>query len=478
MMTFSDNLELEPQQPLVNEEATRKKKPYKSTRYKRGGGVTNYRSTNPTRYYNEALSAYPLNYMYYPSMSFPVIFDQNNTQNDEDLEIIMHDESSLNTPTESMVPITKPIENKTVDLKGQLEYYFSRQNLVNDAWLVSQMDAELYVPISLVANFKRVREWTTDIELITKTLRESSEVTVDETGTKVKPNISVQRKTVILRDVPECTEEEIQQLLQDLKAPPTQSIKKDIGNMWYFTFENEEDALKLLLSVRGKSFKDQAIAARMKSEPALRVQTRPQPSVQENVKIPEMPSYYYYQPSLPTVYHTSYRPAPFHHQPPRQNYSHHYYTQKDNVLRNAGASSKHSDDISSSLQRTSFRSNHSSKQYTRQKPEESEEVSTHQKNNRQRSTKTKETEANKHEHKKKPTQGSRHPNNRNHGYRGGNRKNRNEEFKPAHFPPLQGPEEQTVSNLSEKSDHNSDNSATKSNHSMSYADMLKKKEVE
>ena len=117
-MTISDNLELEPQQPLVNEEqeATRKKKPYKSTRYKRGGGVTNYRSTNyPTRYYNEALSAYPLNYMYYPSMSFPVIFDHNsNTQNDEDLEIIMHDESSLNTPTEPMVPITKPIESKRV----------------------------------------------------------------------------------------------------------------------------------------------------------------------------------------------------------------------------------------------------------------------------------------------------------------------------------------------------------------------------
>jgi hypothetical protein len=41
--------------------------------------------------------------------------------------------------------------------------------------------------------------------------------------------------------------------------------------MWYFTFESEDDALKLLLSVRGKLFKDQAIAARMKSEPVLRV---------------------------------------------------------------------------------------------------------------------------------------------------------------------------------------------------------------
>ncbi|KAL7329566.1 hypothetical protein PS15p_204643 [Mucor circinelloides] len=136
------------------------------------------------------------------------------------------------------------------------------------------MDADLYVPISLVANFRRVREWTMDLDLIVQTLRDSSAVTVDESGTKVKPNISVQRNTVIWRDVPECTQDEINDLLKELNSPPVQSIKQDIGNMWYFTFESEDDALKLLLGVRGKSFKGQAIAARMKSEPVLRVQGR------------------------------------------------------------------------------------------------------------------------------------------------------------------------------------------------------------
>lgn len=133
------------------------------------------------------------------------------------------------------------------------------------------MDSDLYVPISLVANFRRVREWTTNINVIVQALRDSPNVIVDESGTKVKPNISVQRNTVILRDVPECTQDEIIELLKELNSPPVQSIKQDIGNMWYFTFESEDDALKLLLGVRGKSFKDQAIAARMKSEPALRV---------------------------------------------------------------------------------------------------------------------------------------------------------------------------------------------------------------
>lgn len=137
--------------------------------------------------------------------------------------------------------------------------------------IVSQMDADLFVPISTVANFKRVREWTTDMNVIVKTLKESNMVTVDESGTRVKPNISVERKTVILRDVPDSTEQEMMDLLNQLNSPVVQSIKQDIGNMWYFTFESEQHALQLLTSIRGISFKGQPIAARMKSEPVLRV---------------------------------------------------------------------------------------------------------------------------------------------------------------------------------------------------------------
>ncbi|KAI8088394.1 hypothetical protein BDF21DRAFT_396554 [Thamnidium elegans] len=204
-----------------------------------------------------------MSYGYYPppSVYYPPI-----TTRDDDLEITMHDDN-----TSSAELGRRSDQRKTISLKEQLEYYFSRQNLVNDTYLVSQMDGDLFVPIITIANFKRVREWTTDVNLIVNTLRESNTVTVDDSGTKVKPNISVERKTVILRDVPDCTEQEMIDLLNHLNSPPVQSIKQDIGNMWYFTFESEQYALQLLTSVRGKSFKDQAIAARMKSEPVLRV---------------------------------------------------------------------------------------------------------------------------------------------------------------------------------------------------------------
>ena len=36
----------------------------------------------------------------------------------------------------------------------QIEYYFSRQNLATDAYLVSQMDSDMWVPISTIAGFK------------------------------------------------------------------------------------------------------------------------------------------------------------------------------------------------------------------------------------------------------------------------------------------------------------------------------------
>ncbi|KAG0171578.1 La- protein 4B [Apophysomyces sp. BC1015] len=186
------------------------------------------------------------------------------TRDDEqdDLEIIMHDDeinaSSVFGKSKAAYELTNSISDS------------SKQNLANDAYLVSQMDSDLYVPIATIAKFRRVREWTTDIEVIVNALRESSAVIIDETGTKVKPNISVQRTTVILRDVPDTTEEEISNLLRELESPPVKTIKKDIGNMWYITFESEDDAIKMLYDIRGKSFKGMPLAARMKSEPILR----------------------------------------------------------------------------------------------------------------------------------------------------------------------------------------------------------------
>lgn len=71
------------------------------------------------------------------------------------------------------------------------------------------MDSELYVPISIVASFNKVKAWTTDYDTIVRALKSIPSVIVDETSTKVKPNISTQRTTIILRDVDSSATKEV-----------------------------------------------------------------------------------------------------------------------------------------------------------------------------------------------------------------------------------------------------------------------------
>ncbi|KAF0759411.1 Uncharacterized protein FWK35_00020226 [Aphis craccivora] len=105
------------------------------------------------------------------------------------------------TSTENMP--SQSVEQLKQLLSNQLEYYFSRENLANDAYLLSQMDNDQYVPIWTVANFNQVKKLTKDIKLITEVLRESPNVQVDDEGLKVRPNHK--RCIVILREIPQTT---------------------------------------------------------------------------------------------------------------------------------------------------------------------------------------------------------------------------------------------------------------------------------
>ena len=49
--------------------------------------------------------------------------------------------------------------------------YYCRENLANDSYLVSQMDADQYVPISTVAGFNQVKRMTTNMDLVIEVLR-------------------------------------------------------------------------------------------------------------------------------------------------------------------------------------------------------------------------------------------------------------------------------------------------------------------
>lgn len=63
-------------------------------------------------------------------------------------------------------------------LAKQIEYYFSIENLCRDIYLRSNMDPQGFIPVSVIANFNRVRMLTLNPSLILESLRKSTVVEI------------------------------------------------------------------------------------------------------------------------------------------------------------------------------------------------------------------------------------------------------------------------------------------------------------
>ncbi|XP_076368616.1 uncharacterized protein LOC143255988 isoform X2 [Tachypleus tridentatus] len=156
-------------------------------------------------------------------------------------------------------------------LQRQLEYYFSRENLSHDTFLVSQMDGDQYVPIITVANFNQVRRLTKDLKLIVEVLRESPNVEVDEAGEKVRPNCKC--CVLILREIPETTAvKDIEALFSGEECPKSAKCEFAHNDTWYVTFESDDDVQKAYRYLREevRTFQGKPIMARIKVKPVTR----------------------------------------------------------------------------------------------------------------------------------------------------------------------------------------------------------------
>ncbi|KAK0425049.1 hypothetical protein QR680_009005 [Steinernema hermaphroditum] len=148
-------------------------------------------------------------------------------------------------------------------LRTQLEYYFSRENLITDRYLRCQMDSDQYVPIKIIASFPKITQLTSDIGLIVQVLRESPNVQVDDSGEKVRA--ASRRCTILIREIPETEEEEVKSMLEG--TAPYQSLTYGFNNTWYVTFETEDATQRAFLHIQnlGKTFNDKPICARIKT---------------------------------------------------------------------------------------------------------------------------------------------------------------------------------------------------------------------
>ncbi|XP_043703034.1 la-related protein 6A [Telopea speciosissima] len=114
--------------------------------------------------------------------------------------------SSSNEP----VVLTDDLKDKIIK---QVEYYFSDENLSTDKFLMSHVkkDKEGFVPVALIASFRKMKKLVRDNSLIVDALQESTQLVLSSDGKKVKrkhtlPVFEVQdakSRTVLVENLPE-----------------------------------------------------------------------------------------------------------------------------------------------------------------------------------------------------------------------------------------------------------------------------------
>eukprot|EP01138_Halocafeteria_seosinensis_P015015 gb/GECG01015327.1/.p1 GENE.gb/GECG01015327.1/~~gb/GECG01015327.1/.p1 ORF type:complete len:672 (+),score=102.65 gb/GECG01015327.1/:1-2016(+) len=163
-----------------------------------------------------------------------------------------------------------------LSLRKQIEFYFSKENLATDQFLISQMTTmDLYVPISVIASFSKVKALTAHLSnplaAIRDAIKNSDEISMNEDGTQVKPNVKTERDTLILREIPSDTpKERIETLFTESGSDKPVDIRTDIGDTWFVRMESEQAAVKAFSNLRSQKFEGKPVKARLKSENPLR----------------------------------------------------------------------------------------------------------------------------------------------------------------------------------------------------------------
>ncbi len=72
-------------------------------------------------------------------------------------------------------------------VRGQLEYYFSRDNLQQDQYMVSQMNSQMYVGAHVLASYRKMVLLGASEQTIVQAARASALVDVSPDGKALRP---------------------------------------------------------------------------------------------------------------------------------------------------------------------------------------------------------------------------------------------------------------------------------------------------
>ncbi|KAJ1645152.1 La- protein 4, partial [Dispira simplex] len=171
----------------------------------------------------------------------------------------------------STIPTDWNRENLKFRIRYQIEYYFSPGNLVCDHYLLSQMDPDHFVPLTTIAGFNKIKTMSQDLGLIVEALRGSHVVFVDEARQLIRPNINVERKTLLLRQVPEhFTSQNVTTLFERGEGDyAVIDVQPNGRGVWLVTFSNEFEARTMMERVQGRQPESQALDISLKPKSLL-----------------------------------------------------------------------------------------------------------------------------------------------------------------------------------------------------------------
>mmetsp|Transcript_34405 Transcript_34405/g.67755 ORF Transcript_34405/g.67755 Transcript_34405/m.67755 type:complete len:522 (-) Transcript_34405:17-1582(-) len=168
--------------------------------------------------------------------------------------------------------MTEPIEVLNA-LSKQIDFYFSPENIANDHYLRSQMDAAQSVALNVIAQFPKIKMLTLDRNVIVQSIAMCKNVSMDETGqrvrhvqTKLEP---LPRTTLILRDIPPSASlADVTAIFNRDGAPKgtVVNVRLDVDNTWFVTFIDEDACLEAALFVSDQMFDGQPLRCRVKTE--------------------------------------------------------------------------------------------------------------------------------------------------------------------------------------------------------------------